>query len=276
MRFSYQGTLARLLIGLVALLCPIMVLLAQSPVVDDPDALLQRIRSQVAEHLSQLPNYTCHEVVNRLIRPLNGSSDQMDRVELEVAFVGRRELFSRAGESQFEDQPINKIVTAGTIGSGSFGSFADSIFVEKSASFRYVGQSKKDGHKTVRYDFDVPPEKSHFLLQQASAQGIVGYKGSFWVDLDTLDLVQLEIKADRMPSNIRVRFEEKIRYNLVRIRDSEFLLPRHAELAVSDSEGNYSLNATSLEQCREFVGQSVVTFQTPGDGTSADRQAPDQ
>ncbi len=238
---------------------------------------MQRIRSKVAEHLSQLPNYTCHEVVNRLLRPLNNTSGQMDRVELEVAFVGRRELFSRAGESQFQDQPINKIVSTGTIGSGSFGSLADSIFVEDSASFRYVEHSKKDGHNAVHYDFEVPPEKSHFLLTHAGAQGIVGYKGSFWADIDTLDLVQMEIKTNRIPSNLGIRFvEEKMRYTLVRIRDSEFLLPRHTELAASDSGGNYSLNATSLEQCREFSGQSVVTFQTPADGSSADRQAPDQ
>jgi hypothetical protein len=278
MRFSRQCILARLLIGLVALLGPISVLIAaESTVVEDPEALLHRIRSKVAEHLSQLPNYTCHEVINRLFRPLNNSSGQMDTVELEVAFLGGKELFSRAGESQFQDQPISKIVSAGTIGSGSFGSLADSVFVEDSASFRYVGQSKKDGHYSVHYEFEVPQEKSHFLLQRAGAHGIVGYKGSFWADIDTLDLVQMEIKADRIPSTLGIRFvEEKMRYTPVRIRDSEFLLPRHTELAASDAAGNYSLNATSLEKCREFVGQSVVTFQTPGDGASADRQAPEQ
>jgi hypothetical protein len=274
MRFSRQRTLDRVPIGLVVLFCPITVLLAETPTIEDPEALLHDIRSKVAEHLSHLPNYTCHEVVNRMLRPLNSSAVQTDRVELEVAFLGRRELFSRAGESQFQDQPIDKLVSAGTIGSGSFGSLADSIFVEDSASFRYVGQSKKDGHKAVHYDFEVPQEKSHFLLQHAGARGIIGYKGTFWADSDTLDLVRLELKADHIPASLGIRFvQQTMKYTMVRIRDSEFLLARHTELSASDSLGNYSLNATSMEQCREFVGQSVVTFQAPVDDASADRQA---
>ena len=273
--FFSQRTIAGL--GLVLLLCPITVLSAQSPVVEDPEALLQRIRSRVVEHLSHLPNYTCHEVIDRLLRPLNSSTGQTDRVELEVAFVGGKELFSRAGESQFQDQPISQIVSSGTIGSGSFGSFVNSIFLEDAALFRYVGLSKKDGHWAVHYDFEIAQEKSHFSLQRAAQQGIVGYRGSFWADFETLDLVQLEIKADHIPSYLGIRFvEEKMRYMMVRIRDSEFLLPRHAELAASDIAGNYSLNATSLERCREFTGQSVVTFESPAGSSSADRQAPDQ
>ena len=272
---SSQGTFAGLSIGLMILLCPVMAL-AESPVAEDTEGLLQHIRSKVAENLSQLPNYTCHEVVNRLVRPLNGMTHQTDRVELEVAFVGKRELFSRAGDSEFQDQPINKIVANGTIGSGSFGALITSVFLEDAATFRYVGLSKKDGHKAVHYDFEVQREKSHFLLQHDAARGIVGYRGSFWADSETLDLVQLDIKADQIPSNIGVRFvEEKLRYKMVQIRNSEFLLPLHSELAASDSLGNYSLNSIGLEQCREFTGQSVVTFQTPVDGASADRQAQD-
>jgi hypothetical protein len=267
-----RSTLARWVIAFSFLLAPTMSLGAESPGTEDPEAVLQRIRSKVAEHLSRLPNYTCHEVINRLLRPLNSSAAvQQDRVEVEVAFVGKRELFGRPGASQFEEQSITKLIPKGTIGSGVFGSHANSIFLEDAASIHYVGVSKKDGYKTYRYDFEVPQEKSHFLVKHESTEGMVGYQGSFWVDFETLDLVRIEIKADHIPSRIGVRFvEEKIRYMMVRIRDSEFLLPRRSELAASDSLGNYMLNAVSLEQCREFAGESVVTFSAVPDGASAD------
>jgi len=247
---------------------------AQSP--DDPELLLDRIRAKVAAHLSQLPNYTCHEVVDRLVRRANsGSIEHVDRVELEVAFVGNKELFSRVGEARFEEQDIHKLVPAGTIGNGAYGSHVERIFSGDAATIKYVGPSKKDRHKAFRFDFDVPQDKSHFLVRRGSAEGIVGYKGSFWVDAETLDLVRMELKVDRIPSYIGVNsIEESMRYKVMRIRDSDFLLPHDSQLATYDQSGNYSLNITSLERCREFSGESVVTFGPPAAGASADREAP--
>jgi hypothetical protein len=169
------------------------------------------------------------------------------------------------------------LVADGSIGDGMFGSHADSIFLRGAASFGYVGVSKKDGHKTYRWDFQVPLEKSHFLVRHGSAQGIVAYQGSFWADFETLDLVRLEIKADQIPSYIGVRFiKEKVRYTKALIRDSEFLLPLHGEMEASDSVGTLSLNDLKLEQCREFTGESTVTFGAPVEGPSAAPEARDQ
>ena len=127
----------------------------------------------------------------------------------------------------------------------------------------------------------VDQEKSHFLLKHGSAQGVVPYKGSFWVDADTLDLVRLDLKVEHIPSHIGVRsVQEEMRYTMVKIHDSEFLLPRNSLLAVVDSEGNYSLNQITLEGCQEFSGESVVTYGTPtGESPkqgSAARQVPEQ
>src|SRR5262249_14042686 len=127
----------------------------------DTTELLDRIRTRMAAHLSQLPNYTCHEVIQRLVRRANsGGLNRQDTVELEVAFVGRRELFARPGESRFEEESISKLVPAGTIGNGSFGLHAEAIFSGDSAEFKYVGPCKKDGHRAIRFDFHVPQDKS--------------------------------------------------------------------------------------------------------------------
>ena len=72
---------------------------------EDPELLLRRIRTRTAAHLSQLPNYTCHQVVDRTLR--RGSTwYHVDTVEFEVAFVGREELFSRPGEERFGERTI--------------------------------------------------------------------------------------------------------------------------------------------------------------------------
>ena len=270
----FISNLANRTIGLTLLLFSTAAFAAESPTAEDPEVLLQRIRSKMATHLAHLPNYTCHEVIDRLVRCTNsGTFEHLDRVELEVAFLGKRELFSRPGEDRFKEQEIHNLVPVGTIGNGVFGAHVDTIFTGHAAEFKYIGPVKKDGHKAFRYDFRVPQENSHFLVRRGSAEGIVGYKGSFWVDTETLDLVWVEIKVDRIPSHIGVSMvEELMQYKLMRIRNSDFLLPRNSQLTTSDKSGNYSLNIISLERCREFTGESAVTYGAPADDVSADRE----
>jgi hypothetical protein len=253
-------------------------LAAQTQASDEPDALLERIRDKVKEYVSKLPNYTCHEVIERFGRSTASATlNHLDTVELEVAFVGNRELFARTPDDRFEEQSITRVISSGTIGNGSFGAHAAAVFTGSAATFQYVGPSKKEGHKTFRFDFVVPQEKSQFLVRHQPSEGIVGYKGSFWVDSETLDLVRLELKADHIPSYIGVSLiEEIMQYKPVRIRDADFLLPYKSELAAAERSGYYYVNTIKLERCKEFTGESVVTFGTPTDAPSAERAAPNQ
>src|SRR5579862_9388923 len=106
--------LVKLAIGMALLSGWTTAAAAEVATTEDPVVLLQRIRSKVAEHLLRLHNYTCHVVIDRLVRTVNSvNSDRRDSVELDVAFVGARELFSRPGEAQFAEQPISEIVPHG-------------------------------------------------------------------------------------------------------------------------------------------------------------------
>ena len=245
---------------------------------EDPVVLLQRIRSKVVEHLSRLHNYTCHVVIDRLVRSVSSiNSDRRDSVELDVAFVGDRELFSRPGEARFAEQPISEIVPHGMIGNDAFGSHDDDVFLGEKATFTYAGPCKRDGHKTFRYNFRVPVETSRLLIKQGvSADAIVAYHGSFWVDTETLDMLRLEWKTDRIPPSVKIRSVEKsMRYKIVHIGHSDFLLPLHSELTSFDQRGNYLWNTMTLEHCQEFSGGSIVTYGAPvDDAPSQDQRQP--
>lgn len=257
---------------------PATTLNSESTPTDDSEAVLQRIRTRVEHNLSRLTNYTCHEVIDRLIRPPNMASlIQHDRVEVEVAFVGNRELFARPGQSDFAEESLSKLIPTGTVGTGNFGSHTHSIFVGDAASFEYAGTSTKDKHRAYRFGFEVSQAKSQFLVKHNGAQAIVAYHGSFWADADTYDLVRLEIKVDHIPPNVGVRFiSVKMQYTTMPFNGSEFLLPQRSELEASDSDGVYSLDGVTLEHCREYRGDSVVTYLPGADSSSADRQSPVQ
>lgn len=242
----------------------------------DPEGVLFRIQQKVGDHIAQLPNYTCHEVINRSIQPVNANVlRQYDQVELEVAFVGFRELFARPGGTHFEEQSITTLVRTGTIGNGMFGSIVTSVFLGGGASFEYVGTSEKDGHKTYQFNYRVSQEKSHFSVKHNFTEAIVAYHGSFWADAEAYDLVRVELIADQTPAEIGVAFiKERVQYTALRIREAEFLLPLHAEMDSMDTSGDLTRNDLTLEQCREFTGESSVTFGGPldvptaGQGTS--------
>jgi hypothetical protein len=240
---------------------------------EDPELLLRQIRSRTAAHLSQLSNYTCHEVVDRMLR--RGSTwNHLDTVEFEVAFVGREELFSRPGEERFGEHTIGELAP-GTISDGVLGSQIDMIFASDAAEFRFAGTAKKDGHKTFRYDLRVPQDKSGLLVKHNSAEAIVPFEGSVWVDVETLDLVRVDIKANRIPSYVGVRsIEKSMHYQMIHIADADFLLPRSAELAATDDLGNYSLNMIKTDRCREFTGESTIKYGAPTQG-SASRDRPE-
>jgi hypothetical protein len=268
--------LFKLTIACVLLSCWTRAQAAEVQANEDPAVLLQRIRGRIAEHLSRLRDYTCHVVIDRLERAFNSSSlDRRDSVELDVAFVGGRELFSRPGEAQFAEQPISQIVPHGMIGNDTFGSHDDDVFVGEGPTFEYAGSCKRDGHKTFRYNFRVPLESSRLLVKQgASADALVAYRGSFWVDAETLDMVRLAWKTDHIPPSVGiVSIEKAMKYKVVHVGNSDFALPLHSELTSFDQQGNYRWNTITLKHCQEFSGGSTVTYGGPLDDAAAHNQA---
>jgi hypothetical protein len=262
---TYAGEIVVLRSLSAALVLAAGILHGETPTPDDPDSILESVRSRMSQYFSQLPNYTCHEVINRVVRPARfGGSTQTDTVELEVAFVGNRELFAHPGASSFEEHPIRALVSTGTIGTGAFAAHVKAVFT--AGTFQFSGKGKKDGHQTYRYAFHVSQEKSQFVVRHGPNEAIVEYGGSLWIDSGTLDLVRLEVKSERIPRNLGIDMvQETIRYKPVQIRETSFLLPMKSELVAIEAVGSYHFNAVNLERCREFMGQSIINYEGPSE-----------
>jgi hypothetical protein len=264
------------LTGLVAALHLMGLAIAAGPQnTEAPEDLFQRIKARVSEHFAKLPNYTCHETIDRATR--SGSTwKHVDTVEFEVAFVGNEELFSRPGDAEFRPRPVESLVSGGLFGNSAIGSHIDVLFSSDAAEFKQVGTQKKDGRKTIRYDLRVPIEKSRFRVRHGPAEGLAGYEGSVWVDPETLDLVRVDFKVNRIPSQIGVALiEESMHYKTIRVGTSEFNLPDHSELSATDITGFHSVNTIKLNRCREFGAESMVKYGPPTQGT-ATRERQDQ
>jgi hypothetical protein len=125
----------------------------------------------------------------------------------------------------------------------------------------------------IQFQYRVPRAKSRYVLRTGpDRDAVVGYRGSFWVDANTLLLQRLEVMLDDIPRRTRVRRAGSIlTYAVTRIGEADFLLPHTSELFIVDEHGRERRNLTRFEQCHKYSGESVVNFgefAPAGDGAS--------
>jgi hypothetical protein len=244
---------------LCLLLCPLAA--AQTPETDDAAPLLARISSIVRENIDRLPNYTCTMTVDRAERIVKSGTPQMaDRVRLEVAMVGKQELYAWPGSRKFRDQPIQSFVQDGTFSTGEFGVFLNAIFLSGTAQFDYGGLEEMNGRQAHRFVYRVPRERSKYTVTVPRGKGVVGYEGSAWCDARSLDLMRLEIVMREIPANLQVSAGRlAIDYARVRVGRSDFLLPQFVNNSVTFG-GLEAHNHTVFSGCREYGAESAISL----------------
>jgi len=230
---------------------------------DAHSELLANIRQHMAENLARLPNYTCRETIERT-SAARGSKHfaLVDRLRLEVAYVGGREMYAWPGEDRFQDRSIVEIVGKGAaIGAGNFAMHARAVFTTNAPVFTWAGEEEREGRNVVRFDFTVARDKSRYAIQTVGAPEIVAYSGFVEADAGTLDPLRLAVQAADLPPDLLLAGAGEImEYGRLRIGDSNFLLPQSSELTMTGINGVEDRNQTRFEACREFAGESTVRF----------------
>jgi hypothetical protein len=239
-------------------------LLLLAPFIASPqDPLLARVKSRAVENLKRAPNYTCALAVERMWRaPASHRFNPVDRLRLEVALSDGKELFAWPGSDKFGEVSLEQLVPSGTTASGHFASLVSNIFLYPLASLASAGETVLDGTRAIRYSYFVP---TGYTIRTESGSATVGYHGSLFVDAQTLDLLRLEAVADGIPPALQLSEAlDAIRYQRVKVGESDFLLPVSSELQVTSSAGMTNRNLTQFSGCRQFIGQSAISFGEPG------------
>lgn len=234
---------------------------AQSVLTPDLDALT-KIRTRMIFNLQHQPNYTCVETIERSSRARSTNKMKIvDTLRLEVALVEGREMFAWPGSKKFEDQDITKMITSGAIGNGNFGTHARAVFTNRVATFHYRGEVEFQGKKAVRFDYEVPRMLSGYNIQVQGASAIVAYHGSFYANPETSDVKRFEVVADQNPPELFLaEAHVTIDYAMAHIGEGDFLLPSQSELTMVDSNGAENRNHVRFTSCRQFTGESSLTF----------------
>lgn len=227
--------------------------------------LLARIKLHMAEILEKLPNYTCLETVERSRRrAANKKYELIDSLRLEVAYVERKEMFAWPGAGKFEEREFREFVPGGAFGNGNFALHARSVFLSNAASFSYESETVERNRRLVRFQFRIPQVLSGYSIRVGEAEAIVGYHGFFQADAGTLDLVRLQVIADELPPQLQLsEATDTLEYGRQRIGDTDFLLPLGSELRMIDMRGNEVRNRIVFSGCRQYAGESFLSFADP-------------
>ncbi len=219
---------------------------------------LAKIKLRMISNLTRQPNYTCVETVERSRRDAPSRKARLvDTIRLEVALVDGKEMFAWPGTKKFEDVDLRDLVTTGAIGNGDFALHARAVFEGAGATFTYRGAENLG----IRYDFHVPLFSSGYKIRTPKSEAVVAYHGSFWADPESLDVLRLDVIAEDIPLRLGLsEASDRVDYARMRIGEGDFLLPSTSELVMTDLDGSENRNRVRFSACRQFTGESVLTF----------------
>ncbi len=232
----------------------------------DETLRLARLRLAASSLFDKLPNITCTLTTERSRRESTRRKFEIiDNLRLEVGLIDGKELYAWPGSKRFDDRDLVDMVSReGTIGSGDFAIHAKSILLSGRTELKFVGEETLDGRRADRWRFHYPMATSQYMVRMPPLEGMVGYSGSLWADSTNRDLLRIEMEINEIPSHLPLKAGSKnITYERVRIGETTFLLPKDSDLTLVHGNGTESRNRTSFASCRQFTGESTVTFDDP-------------
>ena len=258
----------------------------------DPADVLRRAMQKALASAQEIPNYTCVENVTRdyyepatkmlpracpvLLEQRHHPTPEMalrlfstDRLRLDVTLASQGELYSWSGASRFDDAGVDHVVRHGPVATGSFGGFLIAVFETDAKKFTFDGNIVVNGRIRMGYSFQVAPADSHFRVKIPNSWVIAGYSGTFWVDPETCDVVEIAVMAKDLPLATGLCLATAtIDLARVTLGDGQFLMPRQAWQRFVYASVEETENTTSFSNCREFRGDSTVTFFPAGEAAT--------
>jgi hypothetical protein len=222
--------------------------------------LLQQIQQRALEDLASVPNYVCVDSTERsLWIPGERQFRRLDRVHLELAHIEGADRFSWLGNSVFQSRSPTVMVGYGASFGGDFADNRALIFKNNSTKISYAGPVTMDGRPALRYEYDA--SRGALGVANGNRRGVTPARGTFWINPETLDLLQIDIEAYAIPSDVAVRsISDSTKYWRVLIGKSIVLLAHNSEFRLTYADGTARRNASVFSNCREYTADSTLTF----------------
>jgi hypothetical protein len=252
---------------------------------DDGQNVLDRVRANVLNQVKKSTNYTCVETVDRssftnirnLIEGCAYDSQapekrryMHDRLRLDIAVAGGKEIFSWHGEAKFSGPSgITDVVRRGTVSSGEFVGFLENIFGHAGVLFKYGGKVVVEGSTIHSFNYTVPLRISGYRVSSQYGEALVPFHGSFNVREPDSQLASLSVIADAIPDKAQLcSAETDMTYQVVKISGEDALIPSVFVVRLGNAQHVYTVSRSQYSQCHAFKAESTVRFDVDTGATS--------
>jgi hypothetical protein len=222
--------------------------------------VLDQIKQRAIESLANVPNYICVDSIERSMSiPGEGQFRRLDRVHLELAHIEGADRFAWLGNSTFQSRTPTAMVGYGASFGGDFADNRALVFKRSRTTLSYAGRDTLDGRPAVRYAYDVPD--GALGVANGKQSGYAAARGSFWIDAETLDLLQIHLEGYDIPPGLGVAsVSNDTRYWRVLIGTRTILLAHSSEFRLTYADGIGRRNVSVFSNCREYSADSTLTF----------------
>jgi hypothetical protein len=229
-----------------------------------PEVLaLARASRLAGETVAALANCVCLESVIRSRTDKNGKVKQNERdtLQIEVTTIGDREWFSWPGrEDVFVEHP-GDLVGFGLMNTGQLTSDLKTVFLDGFAGRNFHGAGTFQARPALRFDYSVSSVFTDFRLSSPRSSVTAGMKGSFWIDPQTSELLELSSEATEIPTDFEIRSARtEVVYAPMYLEDRRVVLPQSATTVVENSTGIASINRVEFSHCRPYSSTSSIRF----------------
>jgi len=191
--------------------------------------LLARVEQHGRATFEHIPDYACQQTVSRSVKSL--------------------------GSQAFTPVQPAALTSESLIVSGEISATPLNLFVHDAGRITVSSEADLHDGTMLRFNFEVPALAGAYQVQSGEGKTMVGVRGTFWVDSQSLDLMRIEEHPVDLPPDFEVRdIVRTTTYGRTRIGSSDALLPRSSELIVTDPSGVQQRRLAEFSGCRESAG----------------------
>jgi hypothetical protein len=252
----------------------------QTPQPANPSDSLEQVRQKLLADITQQSRYTCVQNITRQFYESTSKAAQhcvdivgassspnhsaklisKDRLQLDVAIADNHEIHAWPGAAKFSEEEIRELAgNGGPFGSGDFAAFIAGIF-GGSADIRFQQSQTLSSHALYEYSFEVPQNASNYAIATEAGTIATAYGGSFLIDPQTEDLVELTVRTAELPFTDACQAVSTIRYQRFAIHGKAVLVPTETDLRAIFRDSTEVDGVTSYSSCHEYASHTKLRF----------------
>jgi hypothetical protein len=241
---------------------------AQSTIGGDAPLIDQLIAS-ATRYTDRLQDFFCIENVVRYTTSTRKTEKwkKLEHQELEVTYTNKRPHYRLMSVDGKFDKLERRVKEGYLLPGGEFGALAWVFDLKANPEFTLDHRETNVlGRAICVFAYRIPLERTNITFHVDSARVRLGHRGLIHADCDSSEVLRVQIATDpgvtyRNNRPLPVGMKLDVVYETTRIGDSEFLLPRTAELT-----GLFNTTLTrgdiGFTRYRKYETNSTVTFDT--------------